>query len=79
MRLMRTASIRTRLLCFAILAVSLFAFGQASGERRVVRRIAPTYPIVAKSMHLTGTVRLAVTVERSGTVGGSRNLAVTPS
>jgi len=69
---------RTVLLCFAVLVVSLFAFGQTSGERRVVRKITPVYPAIAKRLHLAGTVRLAVTVKSNGTVREIKELGGHP-
>ena len=46
------------------------AQGQASSEntRRVVRKVVPNYPEIAKKMNLTGTVRVLATVSPDGTV-----------
>lgn len=44
--------------------------GQASSEsaRRIVRKIQPNYPELARKMGLTGTVRVLATVAPDGTV-----------
>jgi len=46
------------------------AQGQASSDntRRVVRKLVPNYPELAKRMNLTGTVRVLATVAPDGTV-----------
>jgi len=54
---------------------------QSANVRRVIIRVAPTYPAVARTMKLSGTVRLEVLVQASGSVksvqvkGGSPVLA----
>ena len=44
--------------------------GQASSEstRRIVRKLQPNYPELARKMGLTGTVRVLATVAPDGTV-----------
>jgi TonB family protein len=46
------------------------AQGQASSDstRRVVHKVVPNYPELAKKMNLTGTVRVLATVSPDGTV-----------
>jgi TonB family protein len=41
---------------------------QSANVRRVIIRVAPTYPAVASTMKLSGTVRLEVLVPASGSV-----------
>lgn len=61
-----------------------FTFAQqpeAAGRRKIMNRVTPIYPDLARRMHLTGTVRVQVTVAPNGTVkftevvGGSPLLA----
>jgi TonB family protein len=46
------------------------AQAQASSDsnRRVVRKLVPTYPDLARKMNLTGTVKVRATVARDGAV-----------
>jgi len=54
---------------------------QSANVRKVIIRVAPTYPAVARTMKLSGTVKLEVLVQASGNVksvqvkGGSPVLA----
>ena len=48
---------------------------QAKGDellRKATVKVAPVYPDVARRMSIVGTVRLAVVVERNGTVKSSK-------
>ena len=54
---------------------------QSANVRKVIIRVAPTFPAVARTMKLSGTVKLEVLVQASGNVksvqvkGGSPVLA----
>ena len=54
---------------------------QVSGDRKVLNKVTPEYPRLARNMNLHGTVRLEVAVSSNGTVksidvkGGSPVLA----
>src|SRR5713226_4556892 len=41
---------------------------QSSNLRRVINKVAPMYPQIARSMNLSGTVKLEVLVQASGSV-----------
>jgi TonB family protein len=41
---------------------------QGSSERKIIERLAPIYPEMARSVNLSGTVKLIVTVSPSGSV-----------
>ena len=41
---------------------------QASGERKVVERVEPVYPALAKRTNVRGVVKLEVSVKANGTV-----------
>jgi TonB family protein len=54
---------------------------RTSGMRKIVVQVSPEYPVIARKMHLAGTVRLLATVNTAGKViktevlGGSPVLA----
>ena len=54
---------------------------QGSGPRKVVSRVTPTYPSIARTMNLTGVVKLDVVVSTNGSaksvqvIGGNPLLA----
>ena len=71
----------------SIVAAALFAAlsAQASTaqtpghvERKVVSRIAPFYPEIAKRMHLGGVVKLEVVIRANGTVKSTNALGGAP-
>jgi TonB family protein len=41
---------------------------QTTGIRKVTNKVVPTYPQIARSMNLSGTVKLEVLVQASGSV-----------
>jgi len=49
-----------------------------SADRKVTSRIAPSYPELAKRMHLQGVVRVEVIVRPNGTVKSTRALGGNP-
>jgi TonB family protein len=61
--------------------VALAMPGRAAEERAVKSRVAPVYPEIAKRLHVSGLVKLAVTVDADGkvtdvkTVSGNQMLA----
>jgi TonB family protein len=44
------------------------AQGEDTGTRKVVERVAPAYPTVARNMHISGTVKVEAIVASNGTV-----------
>ncbi|MDT8067209.1 MAG: energy transducer TonB [Terriglobia bacterium] len=60
-----------------ILAMALMRPAQAE-DRKVKTQIEPVYPELAKSMHLTGTVRVEVTVNEQGTVKDTKVVGGNP-
>lgn len=68
---------------FLVLSMSLAPFANAqdaetSGTRKVVTRVTPSYPTIARNLNLSGTVRLEVTVTPSGTVKSVQLLGGNP-
>jgi TonB family protein len=56
------------------------AQSQASSDstRRVVRKVVPSYPELAKKMNLTGTVKVLATVAPDGTVRSLQAMGGSP-
>jgi TonB family protein len=57
------------LLVFSLQPVSAVAQeDQSPGDRKVVTKVVPSYPPIARSMNLSGTVKLEALVLANGTV-----------
>ena len=54
------------------------ALDQGNSVRKIVTRVAPRYPELAKRMHVRGTVRLEAVVRPNGTVKSTRVLGGNP-
>jgi len=50
----------------------------ATSDRKIATRVAPTYPELAKRMHIHGMVRVEATVRPNGTVKSTRVLGGNP-
>ena len=65
-----------RVLLFTAMATSVCAVAQQQGSpeasRRVINRIVPTYPELARTMKVRGIVRLEAAVAPNGTVKSVR-------
>lgn len=59
------------LLLSGILLIAGTAFA-AGGHRNIVSRVAPTYPELARRMHVTGTVVLHLTIQPDGSVSDAK-------
>jgi len=63
------------LLVLLSLFISAFQIGpavaqdeQTTGARKIVNKVVPGYPSIARNMNLSGTVKLAALVQANGTV-----------
>ena len=54
------------------------ASAQTNSERKVASRVAPSYPELAKKMHIHGVVRVEAVVKANGTVKSTRVLGGNP-
>ena len=62
-----------KLASLAILAIAAsLPLHAVDSERPVKQRVAPTYPEIAKRMHISGVVKVAVTVAPDGSVSATR-------
>lgn len=52
--------------------------GSGNSDRKIVTRVAPTYPELAKRMHIHGVVRVEATVRPNGAVKSTRVLGGNP-
>lgn len=80
---MKVPSVIVALLLAVLIGIVPMASGQdqGSGSRKVVSRVTPTYPSIARTLNLTGVVKLDVVVSATGAaksvqvVGGNPVLA----
>lgn len=73
--------------CFALLAVAVISLttllaaqgtpASAKG-RKIATRTAPSYPEIAKRMHIQGVVKIEATVRPNGTVKSTRVIGGSP-
>ena len=68
------------LCCFTVFGPAATAQSpQSSAElRRIVRKVPPSYPEIAKRMNLAGTVRVLATVAPDGTVKSVQPMGGSP-
>jgi len=62
----------------ASLAASQNGASTPGTERKIASRIAPSYPDLAKKMHIHGIVRIEATVRANGSVKSTRVLGGNP-
>ena len=66
-------------LWFALLGVCFLPVSAAQEtSRKVIARTAPTYPELAKRMHVTGKVKVEVVITASGSVKSARMIGGNP-
>jgi TonB family protein len=74
---------KTLLLFTVLIAATCSGLGLSQdtttgSDRKVVTRVAPVYPELAKKMHIRGTVRVEAVVRPNGTVKSTRVLGGNP-
>jgi TonB family protein len=77
----RTRVARAGLLACLIACVSLPLPAQSdegAGERKVVTRVEPKYPVTLERLYIGGVVRLQVDIAANGTVEGAQLLGGNP-
>jgi TonB family protein len=77
---LRTARfiIGVALLSLAAAAIGQHAAPSTSSERKVITRVAPVYPELARRMHIVGVVKMEAVVRANGTVKLARVLGGNP-
>lgn len=70
---MSRSRILSRSLSLGILVLSAVSALAAGGARRaILTRVAPTYPELARRMHITGTVVVHLTIQPDGSVSDAK-------
>lgn len=75
---------RKWVLCIAVAMLSLAgpaaaqSSAPAASERKIASRVSPTYPELAKKMHIKGVVKVEAVVRPNGTVKSTRVLGGNP-
>lgn len=64
----RLASAATLILCWLLITMTAAAQQPGGSGRKLVNRVVPVYPPLARTMNIRGTVRLDATVLANGTV-----------
>lgn len=59
-------------LVVAVLVVTPAILGQDESPRKVKTRVEPTYPALAKTLHLSGMVKIQVTIAPNGTIKSTK-------
>jgi TonB family protein len=78
--MLRTARfiIGVALLSLATVAVGQHAAPSTNSERKVIARVAPAYPELARRMHIVGVVKVEALVRANGTVKSARVMGGNP-
>jgi TonB family protein len=72
-------SVYRKLIVVAVVALAMTLLRPARAEdRKIKSQVQPTYPELAKQMHLNGTVRVEVTVTEQGAVKGTKVIGGNP-
>jgi TonB family protein len=71
----RPAAVAFTYLAAGILAIVATLPLRASDERPIKQRVAPTYPELARRMHVSGVVRVAATVAPDGSVTATKTMS----
>jgi len=78
---MRTRALFTTVALIALttsIACAQNASAATNSERKVATRVTPSYPELAKKMHIHGVVRVEALVKANGTVKSTRVLGGNP-
>jgi TonB family protein len=83
LRGMNDMRLRGSLITVAVLALTTSVMSAqnsapAAPERKIASRVAPTYPDLARKMHIHGTVRVEAVVRPNGSVKSTRVLGGNP-
>lgn len=70
--------IAVALVCWMSPAIAQVAPAVSSSQRKVTTRIMPTYPELAKRMHMHGIVKVEAVVRPNGTVKSTRVMGGNP-
>ena len=65
-------------LCAGLFTATGEAGAQQSGDRKIINRVAPAYPALARRLHVIGAVKLEVVIRANGSVKSIKALGGNP-
>jgi TonB family protein len=65
-------------LAFSIILLIFPAQGQSQENRKLIKKVDPVYPDLARKMNMTGTVKVEITIGADGGVKDVRTLGGNP-
>jgi TonB family protein len=63
---------RLAILIATVLVVTSVVLGQDESTRKIKVKVDPVYPPIAKTLHLSGTVKIQVTIAPNGTIKSTK-------
>ena len=53
-------------------------WGQQPGDRKIINRVAPVYPALARRLHVIGAVKLEIVIRANGSVKSTKAVGGNP-
>lgn len=75
---MRKIAVFVAIIVISFIQLQSQSVTSTASERKVVERVAPVYPDLAKKMHIHGTVKIEAVVRPNGVVKSTRVLGGNP-
>ena len=69
---------RGLVLAFSVTLLSFSALSSGQENRKLIKRVDPVYPDLARKMNMTGTVKVEVTITAEGAVSEVKTLGGNP-
>jgi TonB family protein len=63
---------RLAVLVLAVVVAGPAILGQEESTRKIKSKVDPVYPTLAKTLHLSGTVKIQVTIAPNGTIKATK-------
>ena len=76
--LVRKIAVFVAIIVISFIQLQSQSVTSTASERKVVERVAPVYPDLAKKMHIHGTVKIEAVVRPNGVVKSTRVLGGNP-
>jgi len=70
--------INVLVLCAGLSTATGEAGAQQPGERKIINRVAPAYPALARRLHVIGAVKLEIVIRANGSVKSVRVVGGNP-
>jgi TonB family protein len=65
-------------LCAGLSTTTGECWGQQPGDRKIINRVAPTYPALARRLHVIGAVKLEIVIRANGSVKSIKTVGGNP-